>query len=298
MREPIKHIKRASYVFLTKSNGQRDVELEELIKRHNPNADIIECAHKPQYLKRFGPLGTEEKQPLDFLKGKRVGTFSGIAVPESFEKFVRDLGGSIESQRALFVDQNLAKGWLGQSVRKEDKKPTHDQMLEYYKKHAAEWDTPARARWEQLTAKWSNFNSRQEAVAALARWGDEVMVKKSPFAEVAKAHSQEFAADEGGRHDWVTKGSLLSAAIDEALFSLPVGAMSRIIEDADGCHIIRVVEREESKRAPFIDVQPEIQKALHEGGEAEREREYIEKLRKDTPVWTVFDEAEQQAIVR
>lgn len=102
LREPIKHLKRASYVFLTKSNGQRDLELEELIKKHNPGADIIECAHRPQYLKRFG-TGAGEKQPLDFLKGKRVGTFSGIAVPESFEKFVRDFGGSIAYTRR-FLD--------------------------------------------------------------------------------------------------------------------------------------------------------------------------------------------------
>lgn len=205
------------------------------------------------------------------------------------ENKLRELGGSIESQRSLFVEQNLARGWLSQSVKKEDKKPTHDEMLAYYQKHASDWDTPARSRWEQITAKWSNFNSRQEALAALARWGDDILVRKVPFAEVAKAHSQEFAADQGGQHDWVTRGSLLSTAIDDALFTLPVGAMSQIIEDAEGCHIIRVVEREEAKRAPFIDVQPEIQKALHDGGEAERERKYLEKLRESTPVWTVFD---------
>ena len=100
LREPIKHIKRASYVFLTKSNGQRDLDLEELIKHHNPSADIIECAHKPKFLRRFA---SEEQQPLEFLKGKRVGAFSGIAVPESFEKFLRDLGAEIVYTRR-FMD--------------------------------------------------------------------------------------------------------------------------------------------------------------------------------------------------
>jgi tetraacyldisaccharide 4'-kinase len=41
LREPIKHLKRASYVFLTKSDGVRDLELEELIQKHNPGVDII-----------------------------------------------------------------------------------------------------------------------------------------------------------------------------------------------------------------------------------------------------------------
>ncbi|HUL52127.1 MAG TPA: tetraacyldisaccharide 4'-kinase [Opitutaceae bacterium] len=89
LREPVKHLRRASYVFLTKSNGQRDLEIEELIRRHNPGVDVIECAHRPQYLQR---VGAEERQPLGFLRDKRVGAFSGIATPESFEHFLRELG--------------------------------------------------------------------------------------------------------------------------------------------------------------------------------------------------------------
>jgi len=99
LREPVKHLRRASYVFLTKSNGQRDAELEDLIQRHNPGVDVIECAHRPQYLQR---VGTAERQPLEFLRDKRVAAFSGIAAPESFEKFLRDLGAQLEqSQRFL-----------------------------------------------------------------------------------------------------------------------------------------------------------------------------------------------------
>ncbi len=96
LREPIKHLKRASYVFLTKSNGQRDAELEALITKYNPTADIIECAHRPQYLQRFGYAAEAPgaREPLSFLKGRRVAAFSGIATPESFEKFLRDLGGA------------------------------------------------------------------------------------------------------------------------------------------------------------------------------------------------------------
>ncbi len=105
LREPIKHLRRASYVFLTKSNGQRDHDLEALIARHNPDADIIECAHRPQYLQRLGvPRGsTEERVPLTFLKGRRVLAFSGIATPESFEKFLRDLGALIVA-RERYLD--------------------------------------------------------------------------------------------------------------------------------------------------------------------------------------------------
>ncbi|REK12879.1 MAG: hypothetical protein DWQ37_09620 [Planctomycetota bacterium] len=205
------------------------------------------------------------------------------------EDKLRALGGSIDSQRRLFIDQSMAAGWLQQSVSRAEKDPTHDEMLEYYNAHVTDWETPARARWEEITAKWSNFRTRDDARAAIARWGNDVFVRHVPFGEVAKAHSQDYAADDGGVHDWASKGSLVSEAIDQALFSLPIGQLSQIIEDEEGCHIVRVLERDELRRAPFVEVQPEIKQALHDGGAEERRKKYVEKLRERIPVWTVFD---------
>jgi tetraacyldisaccharide 4'-kinase len=105
LREPIKHLRRAHYVFLTKSDGRRDPEIEALIAKHHPEVDLIECAHRPQYLHRFGVAveDARERQPLGYLKGRRVGAFCGIAAPESFEKFLRDLGADLRFCRR-FLD--------------------------------------------------------------------------------------------------------------------------------------------------------------------------------------------------
>jgi parvulin-like peptidyl-prolyl isomerase len=238
-------------------------------------------------------LEENEKNIRDYFNGKYMAhlleEYEAPSVIE-LENKLRALGGSIDSQRALFIEQSLASGWLNQAVKKEDKEPAHDEMLAYYRAHITDWETPARARWEQLTARWANFKTREEAKAAIARWGNDVVVRRRPFAEVAKAHSQDFAADEGGVHDWASRGSLKSAALDEAIFSVPVGAMSRILEDEEGCHIIRVLAREDAKRAPFTEAQPEIRKQLHDGGVNKRKMDYIKKLRENVPVWTVFDE--------
>ena len=102
LREPIKHLKRASYVFLTKSKGVRDDELEAMIRRFNPGAEIIECAHKPQYLQR---IDNGERLPLSTLAGKHIGAFSGIAAPESFEAFLRETGAKLDYTRR-FLDHH------------------------------------------------------------------------------------------------------------------------------------------------------------------------------------------------
>lgn len=92
LREPVEHLKRASYVFITKSDGSGNDALRKRIAEHNPDADIIECAHRPKFLR---PLGGDEEYPLEWLKGKRVAALSGIAVPESFENFLRDYGAEL-----------------------------------------------------------------------------------------------------------------------------------------------------------------------------------------------------------
>ena len=96
LREPPKNLKRASYIFITKCDGSSNEDLIKRIKKYNRTAEIIECAHEPKYLQN---INTNERLSLDHLKGKDIGTISGIAVPESFENGIKKLGAKIEVTR-------------------------------------------------------------------------------------------------------------------------------------------------------------------------------------------------------
>ncbi len=102
LREPIKHLKRASYVFITKSDGTFDPALERRIKLHNPEVDIIECAHRPQYLEH---LKSGERRDLSDLEGRHIGAFSAIADHFSFEGFLRQYGAQVMYTRR-FLDHH------------------------------------------------------------------------------------------------------------------------------------------------------------------------------------------------
>ncbi len=214
-------------------------------------------------------------------------TYKATSVADLDNK-LRAEGGSLESQRMAFVERNMAIGWAMSQV-KEKKEPSHEQMVSYYREHLDDWEHPARARWEQITAKFDEYNSKSEAWHDIASWGTQIQ-NGAPFAEVAKAHSHGFAAEEGGLNDWTTHGSLRSLVIEEAIFNLPVNVLSQILADEEGFHIVRVVEREEQHVTPFIEVQPEIKKKLHEGGKLEAVNRYVEELRERMPVYTIYDE--------
>ncbi len=94
LREPIKNIRRADYIFLTKSDGSHKLRhLKNFLRRHTRRAEIIECTHRPQYLVELFSGGRRE--PLEKLKGAKVAALSAIAAPASFEGFLEQLGAEL-----------------------------------------------------------------------------------------------------------------------------------------------------------------------------------------------------------
>ena len=93
LREPPRNLRRASYIFITKSTGEPNDELIKRIRRYNRTAEIIECAHKPLHLQN---VLTGEQLPLERLRDTYIGSICGIAAPESFEDGLRKLGARIE----------------------------------------------------------------------------------------------------------------------------------------------------------------------------------------------------------
>src|SRR5205809_4978583 len=73
LREPPSHLSRASYIFITKSDGNTE-KLRARIAEHNSTARIIECVHHPLYLE---DVFNGERFALDFIQGKKIASLSG-----------------------------------------------------------------------------------------------------------------------------------------------------------------------------------------------------------------------------
>src|SRR5436853_5162077 len=101
LREPPSHLARANTIFITKSDGQTE-ELRRRIAQFNPTAGVIECIHHPLYLE---DVFTGQRIGLDFLKGRKAASLSGIAQPESFDQSLVQLGSELVYARA-FADHH------------------------------------------------------------------------------------------------------------------------------------------------------------------------------------------------
>ena len=94
LREPKRHLKRASYIFITKCGEGDNSEFVAELRKLNRIAEIIECRHRPVHLEN---IQTREKKPLEVLYGAHIGSISGIAVPKSFEEGLLKLGAKLDA---------------------------------------------------------------------------------------------------------------------------------------------------------------------------------------------------------
>lgn len=97
LREPPRHLRRATHIFLTKCDASDHSELIDRIRKYNRTAPIIECRHKPVLLRNFV---NGQTKPLGLLRGMKVGALSGIAMPGSFEDALEALGASVTLRKA------------------------------------------------------------------------------------------------------------------------------------------------------------------------------------------------------
>jgi tetraacyldisaccharide 4'-kinase len=92
LREPVRNIKRAGFIFITKSNGDGAEDIKKVLRQYNTEAEIVECRHCPRFLKN---VYTNEVLPLDFLRDQSVAAISGIARPKGFEDELTRLGAKV-----------------------------------------------------------------------------------------------------------------------------------------------------------------------------------------------------------
>lgn len=211
-----------------------------------------------------------------------------VGSPQELDALLRKYGSSLEKQRRTYAEQKLGRAMLGKTI---DYEPeiTHEEMLAFYRDHGAEFDIAAKARWEQLSVRFDKHPSKEAAWQKIAGMGNEVL-RGAAFAAVAKKHSEATSASDGGQHDWVTRGSLASQTIDDAIFTLPPNKLSPILEDDRGFHIIRVLERQDAARTDFVSAQKEIKEKLKKDKIQQQVTAYVDRLKTKTRVWTVFDD--------
>jgi peptidyl-prolyl cis-trans isomerase C len=111
------------------------------------------------------------------------------------------------------------------------------------------------------------------------------------FASLARTHSEDPTAKNGGDMGYVRQGQLLKA-VEEALFALKPGEVSIIVETTVGYHLVKLVERKPETTLPFENVKDRLRAVLEQEKKQQEASAYIAKVREKAAVQTFLPEEE------
>jgi tetraacyldisaccharide 4'-kinase len=105
LREPLKALKRAHVVLITRADRADNLESLKAAIRQKTQARIFTSRHNPVDLV---DIRNSETRPFSSLRGTAVLAFSGIARPASFASLLRSLGADIKYEM-VFPDHYVYK---------------------------------------------------------------------------------------------------------------------------------------------------------------------------------------------
>jgi len=209
------------------------------------------------------------------------------AAKQNIEVTEADINAELDKIKANFPDeetfnQQLASAGFTLETLKEQIEPqvkltklvepqievTDEELQTYYDENKAQYETP-----EQVRASHILVETKEEAEELLAQ-----IKAGADFAELAKEHSKDGSAAQGGDLDFFGRGQMV-APFEEAAFALEVGEVSDVVESDFGFHIIKLTDKKAAATATFEEKKEEIRETLFDRKLGERTSAYIEELR-------------------
>lgn len=279
--------------------GRLSREEKNLVAQHILNA-LIERSLMVQEAKH--QLKSKDKQLLKIQEAadniwreselppllRQYGVENEQQLAQKLEEDRRSLG----AMRQNFRQEFLAYAYMEQKLGKVE--VALPEMLKFYEAHR---DDERNLRAPSIVWREILIDKRRHASPEEARTKAEALLDRlrrgEDFAAVAAAESEAPAKSRaaGGRME-TGLSPMAVVAVNRALDTLPLNAVSDVIEGPESLHIVRVEERRAGGPATFAELQDSIRATLRaEKGEGRR-KELVEGLRKKAVISTIFDGTE------
>jgi peptidyl-prolyl cis-trans isomerase C len=168
------------------------------------------------------------------------------------EKDVRD-----NVKRSIQVDEYLKmKGIREPEVPEEEIKAYYNKSKKSFQRE----ETVMASHILIMVKEEATAEEREEAKAKAEKIRKEIEAG-GDFAEMAKKHSEDARAPDGGDLGYITRG-YMPKEFDEAAFAMKEGTVSEVVQTKHGYHIIKVMDKIPEGIAPYEEVRDFIGKFL------------------------------------
>ncbi len=154
---------------------------------------------------------------------------------------------------------------------------TDADIADFYKKNPQFFMQPEAMRASHILLKADT----PEAKAATKTKAEDLLrqVKGgADFAALAKQHSNDGSAQNGGDLGFFPRGQMVKA-FEDAAFALKAGEVSPLVETEFGYHIIKASEHRDARTLPLAEVSDRIAQAVRQQKQQQLVQEYVKALK-------------------
>jgi len=162
---------------------------------------------------------------------------------------------------------------------------SEQEMRDYYAANSASFQIDEAYRVRQIFFKLSPqaTDVEKKRVAITAEKVLQEAKKGSDFGELARKHSEDQSAKEGGDLGFLKKGEVI-AEFEKVLAKMKPGEVAGLITTAAGMHIIKLEEYRQAKQRDLEAVKPELEELLFRKKSEERFAQWLDDLRKSAAI--------------
>jgi peptidyl-prolyl cis-trans isomerase C len=175
-------------------------------------------------------------------------------------------------------DLSIAKLIEGEIASRIALKPS--QVEDFYKDNPDRFKQPERVRASHILIKvpeGADDAAKAEAKAKAQKILKDLKAGKD-FAALAKQHSQDGSAANGGDLGFFEQGQMVGPFNDVA-FKLKPGETSDLVETQFGYHIIRVAEKQPARTVPLEELRPQVEQFLQNRNKETETEAFVKSLR-------------------
>jgi len=273
------------------SDEQRQQILQKQIKGRLDN--YIEQEIVVQALKQKIPEDRQQviEESLEKPFGEVIANIKKdrkLTTDEELNQVLSAEGLSVDLLRESFFRIQMVNGYLSTLAESPDT-ISRVEMLAYYDGHNDDFTTKERIRWQELVVLFAGNGGREGAEDRMTEVVKQLQ-EDVGFAELAIKYSDALSAEKRGDMGWLTRGSLADNALEQQLFSLPSGGMTKVHVRDDRFEVYRVVDHQPARTTPFQEVQKEIEQRIRAEKSRAARQKTMQDLRAGASVVTMFDD--------
>ena len=185
----------------------------------------------------------------------------------------------LRSQHDLLVEK------LENDIRQSTAHPSEDELRSYYNANIDKFTEPGRFDLSIILLGVASSAGSEVWDAALQEAEDIVSRLRAgaDFAELARTHSTDVSAEDGGKLGYVHKGMFNDSA-QEMIEQLSLDEISEPFQTLDGYVVLRLNNRQDERRMEFSQIRERAQELwLREAGERQWQ-DYLQQLRKNSNI--------------